>query len=733
MVFLVQGNATQVFKAFGLERNFSPATHSTDTHQIDLDLPRSPFLGTEEQARHLLKTWRSSDQLHNYYQGDITAANLFFVLGPFPLKKDDESMEDYSQQFYREDFAFINEHGEPCGLMLIARRDEPDQWMLALMKNGHKVPEDRSVVLLSGFDLKPHIQEPEHDVQVVSVDPRNNPLIKMIDSPFISHQMQNMESYKSSDMINKFEQMAHLLSFIKTSNKSGSVLNKTATNDLVIRYKLRLSPAMLKDYVSKDSALKREIERIQLGKDERLNRNRLQMLVVLYEEGILEEQRALLEHYQLIRVLSGLMWDDTQIKLIPFMVQRGYDLNLIQSILIRESYYHCIYLLKELGLTEDIPLFFDNLEKREQFNFIDGLSDKSIKKLCLVFWAKGNLSLAEMKQIVNAALHYPMLAETLLALDKTHTITIQNLQKLALSPKEHQQKSILHHFNEEFRNYRLNKSDLMQLDVADLTALTHSFRILKEAGITAPDAYRLVLKKNSPGQLARLFLPELDRISDNAQRKALIKLLYVGIQKGVMIQGKELLEITDKDLSAHARHLRERFICVKQMQDLGFNKEIINFTANINNPRAKRFREVIMRVEEKCKGVHERLRKSPADRDKVGRWQRADDEYRKTLYSIAYDGIMQRSENLHARMKQAEQKILDIVDPEITSWLQKILIVIANIVITACTLGWANDIKEKNTGNYWFFTQTRSGEELRALDKEVFDLIGSSIPVEATM
>lgn len=52
---------------------------------------------------------------------------------------------------------------------------------------------------------------------------------------------------------------------------------------------------------------------------------------------------------------------------------------------------------------------------------------------------------------------------------------------------------------------------------------------------------------------------------------------------------------------ALARALRERFICVQQMQDLGFKKEIIAFTGEENNINSSRFRHVIMRVEENAR------------------------------------------------------------------------------------------------------------------------------------
>lgn len=56
-------------------------------------------------------------------------------------------------------------------------------------------------------------------------------------------------------------------------------------------------------------------------------------------------------------------------------------------------------------------------------------------------------------------------------------------------------------------------------------------------------------------------------------------------------------------------------------------------------------------------------------------------------------------------MKSAEKEILSIVDPEIKSIIHKVLVVIANIIITALTLGFANDLKESATGNYGFLTK----------------------------
>ncbi|HEN5504597.1 TPA: hypothetical protein U6309_001145 [Legionella pneumophila] len=495
--------------------------------------------------------------------------------------------------------------------------------------------------------------------------------------------------------------------------------------ELVKQYKLRLTPAMENDLLSEESRLKKELEAVPFNSEEALYKSILQMIIVFYEENTLEENRYLLQDHELIKQLSALMWDDIQIKLIPFLIQKNFTLSEIKELLFDDAYYRSLHVLVDFGLTQDIPELLAHQEKREQLKFINTLANDHCRKLCLIFWVKGSLSIKEIQDIVNATSHYPMLAETLIALDKTKTISIKQLKKLALDPKKHQQESILYHYSEQFKAYNLRKSDLSQLNLDDLDALGKSFKVLKEAGIANDYAYRLVLKNNKTGQLLRLFLPGLAKIESLSHRKALIELLYIGAQKGVVTQGKALLQIKDSNLLALSRALRERFICVQQMQDLGFKKEIIAFTGEENNINSSRFRHVIMRVEEKCKDIHERLRKSSLDKDKVGNWQRADEKYRQTLYSIAYDGITKSGVDLHIKMKSAEKEILSIVDPEIKSIIHKVLVVIANIIITALTLGFANDLKESATGNYWFFNQSPSGEVIRALNKEVLTTIDS--------
>ncbi len=285
----------------------------------------------------------------------------------------------------------------------------------------------------------------------------------------------------------------------------------------------------------------------------------------------------------------------------------------------------------------------------------------------------------------------------------------------------------MHHYVEQFGKTAV-KDNLKLLDAEELADLIKSLDVLKESGVDASDSYVMLTKSNKQGALLRLFLPEFNKIKNDFYKQELIRLLYLGIKNGPVTQGKAIQDITDKKLQHIAKNLHERFICAKQMQDLAFNKDVIALAAEERGIKGSRFRRIILRVEEECKNVQENLRESRVDYEQIAQWQKTDKDYRRTLYSIAYDGLTKATVDINAKINEIETQVLSIVDPKIESWLYTSLIAIANIVILLITLGIANDIKERRTGNYWFFTQTRLGEQLRCLDKDVMHVIESPEP-----
>ncbi|QLZ70775.1 hypothetical protein FOLKNPGA_03594 [Legionella sp. PC1000] len=746
MPYLLKGNAEQIFHAFG--QGWAIAEQKDDT-KIIADLPSVNFLGTIQQAIRHFNIWRKQALGKYYLHGNMTAGNLSYLFGPEPLKREKEDSEAYKANLGCHDFAYINDAGEDCGVMVMYRKDDPKQWVIGLIKKGHASPQTREIVCVASFNLTPYIKSPAAGVNVSPVS-SIEPLLKQIGSAIPGFLLHN--AVQGNNEINlRFHRIALLMRKIQVAQETATLheplpfaeLNLSAlfaenpALDLLFQYKildeLPLSVSLLKELLSESSPLRKEIQRIQLTftDDERINKSLLKSIIVFYEKGILEQNRKLLTNLELIRKFSGYMRDETQIKLLPFLIQQSYPEELIRDILSEKAYYQAIASLVELepALTEDVPKFFkESKSKRDELKLIFSIPDEDCRRLCLIFWVKGSLSEDGYQQIVAATKKYPLLASSLVALDQTKTITIEDLEKLALNPHQHLQKSIAHHFAKEFQELHDVTSRLRKLTLDELKAASTALLLLKKSGITAPlQAYHLVLEKDNKGQALRLLLPQLANMEDKT-RTLLMEVLYSGVVHGIQTQGNKVLAIKDPVQLALADSLRERFICVRQMQDLKIGKDLIELAAQEEREEAKRFRHIILRVEAQCKIIHERLAGSKSSSEMHKKWKDAEEAYRKKLYNISYDALMNpHADDVRTTLKNAENEVLKIVDPEIESdlyrFLYNALIVIANIVSCTLSLGGANAYKYYKTGNFWFFNQTRSGEEIRELDKEVLKLI----------
>ncbi|ARB92794.1 hypothetical protein [Legionella longbeachae] len=753
MPYLVTGNAQQIFHAFGLD--WAVAEGKDDTGTIHLDFPRTHFLGSPEEAIKHFDIWNTRALGRYYLQGNMSAGNLHYLLGPNPLMKEKEDPESYSANVVRQHFAYMNDKGEPCGLMVMYRTDNPRQWIMGHIKNGHAAPKDRELTLLSSFDLAPFISVPAPKEPVTSsvpnsavtvshVDFLNNPFIGQIGANLPRSLLKNIVNAENGEINLRFQrvelmtrklhveqEMVTLSDPIQFSELNLAALfadNKAL--DLIIKYNLAtlfpLSSTLLHDLLTDPSLLRQQIEAIQLTQDENRNKNLLKMILVFYKHGLLEKNGYLLNDPMLLQTYGSLMGDEAQIKLIPFLKNQKYPDGLMRQILSEPAYYKAIGMLVDLQpeLTEDVPEFFKDSKKLEDLNFIHSLSNDDTKRLCLLFWVYENFSEDGYEQIITATNHYPLLASTLVALEQTKTKTIDQLQALALNPKEHLRKSILHHFREELNTVHGVSANLRQLPVQDLEAASESLILLKKSKITAPQSYRLVLDKESKGHALRLLLPQLAKIKNEEHRKALIEILLVGAKFNVESQDKRVQAIKGpKELKELAIDIHECFKCIIQLQDFKCEKEAIKLVAQKDSEEAKRFRQVILCIMEQCKVVDDRLSGSQSYRHMFLQWEAEQKKYRKILYQIAYEGLTNPNANIRPKLQEAEDRILAIVDPEIKSDVYKALIVFANIIITALSLSLANVIKYKTTGNFWFFNQTRSGEELRALDREIFELI----------
>lgn len=748
MHYLIKGNAQQLCSAFG-NPQFVEQTNTKDI--LTQDLSSTHFIGTATQANQHLDLWKQQTSGKYYTKGDMSAGILQYLLGLEPLKKADEDSEEYMQHYSCQHFAYINDTNETCGLMIMYRRDKPSQWMIGFVKKPYLDPKNREVILLSSFNLSDDIKRPEFKVTVALVPFLENQLMKQLGSAFPRELLKNAVNPETGEISKHFEKINLLMRTLHVTPEGATLqdpINYSKVNlsdlfaenpalDLIVQYGIHLSFAMLRKCLSEDSRLRKKLEGIKLTDDKRINKNLLQMLVIFYEEKMLKDTRELLKDLEFIRLFGGFMWDKVQIKLIPFLRNKHYSDKLMQLILSEEIYYGTVSKLVQLGLTEDIPQFFDNPKKHPQklkeLKYINDLPDEDCKKLCLVFWVKGSLSLDEYKAIVAATNKYPLMAASLVALDKTGTIIdgIDGLRTLIFSPKAHLKKSIVHHFfpKEQEQTY---VRGLRKLKPMALEAASKALSVLRDSRITNREEYRLVLNKDKKGKALRILLPPIAAINDSSKRKVLIDVLYKGVKLGIQSQGNVVLAIKNKEQLALAKDLRERFICVTQLQDLKFKDKVIFWAAQENNKKAKCFRQIILRVETQCKTISERLSASVANREMHRAWEEAEADYRKKLYAIAYDALkgpggnaMLNLEEVTKKIKDVEKDILEVIDPSCESTLYDAFIIITNILIAALTLGIANCIQKKRTGTYWFFNRSKSGEEVCALDKKIMDSIKS--------
>ena len=330
---------------------------------------------------------------------------------PKPLIKRNENPKDYRENYVHQHFAYVNEQQELCGFMLMYRQDDPKRWVLGLVKNNHLAPEARTVVLLSGFDLSPHVRTTKgHGIAVSTVHPLKNLLMDQIDSPFIQRWLQSIIKADTEEIDIRAARLAHLVRLLPVADQEAPepinfdefrpevLLAENSILDLIAEYQLNLSPAMLKDCLSEHSGLRKEIENTPLSDDEKINRNPLQMVILFYEEKILGENRDFLQKNVFAKTMTGMVWNDAQVQLIPFLVRERYSADLFQLILAEEAYYSLVRMLVQLGYTEDIREFLSNPDKRKELEYIHRLEDVDTKKLCLIFWAKSNLKLKDYKK-----------------------------------------------------------------------------------------------------------------------------------------------------------------------------------------------------------------------------------------------------------------------------------------------------------------------------------------------
>lgn len=724
----MRGNAQQLAVLFDKTWLFGQEADTPAGEAINSDLARSFFLGGQAAAEHYVSAWQKAQGAKTYMQGDMTAVNLFLLLNANQLlKKENEDPLEYQKNLAVLSFAYLNEQQEPCGFTIYYRKDEPAKWLIAHSQNPPAALGQRQLSLLASFNLQPFFTDKPHPPIVAEkVDREQNPLMAQLGSPLVKKLLEQGLFTTEGEINPTFARIGYLLRRPKVERqaKVDDPLPLEAINpqfffadnpslDCLTKYNLPLPSKLLMECLSKSSALGRELESLKLTYSQEINACLLRITLHCYEQGILNDYRDVVQAQLIDKARVGTIFNDEQIQLAIMLIQKKYPSGLMQQILGQHAYYTAVKELINLELTEDIPTFFANPVKLAELALFDTVAESDLKQLCLIFWVKGRLHESEYKAIIKAGETYHLLANTLIALDKSGEVSINELKTLALNPQKHLQQSIIHHFAQD---YPVNKVVLDKLSVRELTRLNEAFVVLKGRTAVEPVVFDEAARDNGQAELLRLLLPTLSTIYKQAYQDQLIDLLYVGIQTGSITLDKQIAKLEDPKLKALAMDLRNRVLCAKQMQKLDLGDELISMAAAPYGDEAMRFRKVILRVEEACKKINTHLDVKANEKQRKN-WQDAELGYRKSLYMLVYKVIKDPSYVYAPDLEATQRAMLQNVEPEVKSWLQKILNVVANAFLYA--LGLASHAYEKKPNIAWFVNRTDSGDDLRHLDKDI--------------
>lgn len=736
MPYFIQGSMADLARLF--RQQWMTDIGARSDQVLAADLTRFSFLGSVAQSKAFIPFWMNSPEKKYYCQGNIHGSNLRCLPDALFLKAEHESFDEYVAACESLSFAYLNEQGEPCGLNFFYRKNDPAQWGIGLIKNGHLAPKDRTIMLLSSTDLQAFIAPSESPcAKVTQVSTLSNPLVDALGSSFVAALYKEM---LSNDRIHPQAQRIKLLyQFFHYQNDAllldesinltlldvPTFFAKNVALDFAARYNCPLSKRALEDCMLLSSTLNKELKQLILVADERINECLVSMIIAFYEADVLASHRAFIEDHLLKQTTEqGILWNKEQIEAACFLLSQGYPEHLCDLILSKQYYYEAVLVLKELGLSQDIPARFADPDKLLELEYIyNHAKDKRARALCHLFWIKGELQYSEYQQIIDASKHYPLMVTTLIALDNEGLISIDELKSMALDPRQYIKHSIVYHFNAQVPKRISLQGQLEQLHLSELLRCSQAYTVLQRVKRPAED-YVATLDNTHSGQLLRLFLSHLIDSFDPIYCQTMVDLLFVGVNKGPFTQGNMARAQKDPALKKAAMTLHESFICAKQLQGLHLDLDIISLVTETRNEDAIQLRKIILRVEEQCKKINEHLRSSQNKREILLAWETVANDYRCALYQIAYDALGKK-DNAHAleRLKVEQEKVLAIVDPQVKSKIHKILILLANIVIGILTLSFAHAIKYKTSGNSLFFTQTSSGEALRALESDIQAII----------
>ncbi|CDZ76191.1 hypothetical protein BN59_00457 [Legionella massiliensis] len=191
MPFHIQGTAKQVFERFGCQWLMASGTTQA---QVNKDIARTLFFGTSQQHDEHLKIWSDPEQSppSQYAQGNMFAGNLMFLFAKNGVprsffKKEELELGDPLQAVAHKisttNFAYIDEEGNPRGLLIYYRQDDPTQWFIAHTKNANKAPDETQIEILTSFEPEPVPVSGKTTCKIEKVSSAKDAFLNSIGSP----------------------------------------------------------------------------------------------------------------------------------------------------------------------------------------------------------------------------------------------------------------------------------------------------------------------------------------------------------------------------------------------------------------------------------------------------------------------------------------------------------------------------------------------------------------------
>ncbi|MBA3537200.1 MAG: hypothetical protein H0T84_11425 [Tatlockia sp.] len=239
-------------------------------------------------------------------------------------------------------------------------------------------------------------------------------------------------------------------------------------------------------------------------------------------------------------------------------------------------------------------------------------------------------------------------------------------------------------------------------------------------------AFELALREDSKGHDFRLLLALVPYKTENS--------LIEFLQKGIEGQREKRIAIPPvSNIQNLAYQLDESLLLINRLRALNFGDEVIEFMVK-EDEKSKYFYKAVRKIEADSEVIRTRLAaEHPA---KFKELKVPEQEYRKDLYRAMYEGLKpdnstqtaaEKAAILTTRIKKAENRLvkpLQMDSDECARWIAAAFVNLATIALTIVTLGagwFLHSQHHKKTGDYFFFTSTKSEEAYKTLNSETLE------------